>query len=367
MAVTAVSPAVLERLSLLESAGHPVLSVYLDLDPSRFPTPSARKEELSALLSTAGARDVDAERVRNAVIAHPELAHGAQAVAIFSCAAAGALEILALPEPVEPLVVLDSVPWLEPLAAMVTTENWGVAVVSRRAARLFRGGAEELVEFAAIRDEVHGRHAQGGWSQARFQRGIEQQVVEHVRHTAELLLRAHRRHPFDHLVIVAPDELWPVVEAGLHRDLHDRLTGVIDRDLEHAPAQEIVRAVTPVVERAERDRERALISRLDEALGTGGSAVAGLDEVLAMLEQERAEVLLVADRATLTAGLCSRCGRLSASDEGLCRFDEAPLHPVDAVEHIIALAAQNSVEVVVVRHELDALGKHGLIAALLRW
>lgn len=367
MAVTAVSPAALERLSLIESAGHPVLSVYLDLDPSRFPTPSAREGELSALLSNVGAHDVDAERAREAVIAHPELAHGARAVAIFSCAAAGALEVLALPEPVEPLVVVDTVPWLEPLAAMVTTEDWGVAVLSRRAARLFRGGAEGLVEFAVIRDEVHGRHAQGGWSQARFARGIEQQVAEHVRHTTELLLRAHRRHPFDHLVIVASDELWPVVEVSLHRELHDRLTGVIDRDLEHAAAREILEAVTPVIERAERDHERALISRLDEALGRGGAAAAGLDEVLAMFEEERVEVLVLADQASVTAGLCSRCGRLSASGEGHCRFDDGPLRSVDAVEHIVALAAKHSVEVVVVRHERDALGEHGQVAALLRW
>jgi len=367
MAVTAVSPAVLERLSRLESAGHPVLSVYFDLDPSRFPTPTAREAELSALLSSAGAHDVDAERVRDAVGTHSELAHGARAVAIFSCAAAGALEVLALPEPVEPLVVLDTVPWLEPLAAMVTTGDWGVAVLSRRAARLFRGGAEGLVELAAIRDEVHGRHAQGGWSQARFQRGIEQQVAEHVRHTTELLLRAHRRRPFDQLVIVASDELWPVVQESLHRDLRDRLAGVIERDLEHAATQEIERAVAPVLERAARDRERALISRLDEALGTGGPAAAGLDEVLATLEEERVDVLLVAENASLTAGLCSDCGRLSVSDEGRCRFDEAPLHPVDAVEHIIASAARHSVEVVLVRHERDALGEHGQVAALLRW
>jgi hypothetical protein len=45
----------------------------------------------------------------------------------------------------------------------------------------------------------------------------------------------------------------------------------------------------------------------------------------------------------------------------------APLHPVDAVEHIVALAARRSVEVVLVRHERDALGEHGQLAALLRW
>jgi peptide chain release factor subunit 1 len=367
MAVTAVSSVVLERLSRLESAGHPLLSVYLDLDPSRFPTPSAREAELSALLSSAGARDPDAEHAREAVASHPDLVHGAQAVAIFSCAAAGVLEVLALPEPVQPLVVLDTIPWLEPLAAMITSEDWGVAVVSRRAARLFRGGVEGLVEFAAIRDDVHGRHATGGWSQARLARGVEQQVAEHVRHTAELLLRAHRRRPFEQLVIVASSELSPTIEASLHRDLRDRLAGVIEHDLEHAALREIESAVTPVLERAERDREQALIARLSDALGTGGPAAAGLDEVLATFEEERVEVLLLAEESNLTAGLCPRCGRLSAASEGRCRFDDAPLTPADAIEHLIALAAQRSVEVVVVRHERDALGEHGPVAALLRW
>jgi peptide chain release factor subunit 1 len=367
MAVAAVSSAALERLARLESAGHPVLSVYFDLDASRFPTPAARDAELSALLSRAGARDPDGDRVRDAVREHPELARGAKAVAIFSCAATGALEVLALPQPVEPLVVLDTVPWLEPLAAILATEDCGVAALSRRGARLFRGGREGLIQFAAVTDELHRRHAQGGWSQARFQRGIEQQVAEHVRHCADLLLRAHRRRPFEVLVIVASSELAPVLEASLHRDLRDRLAGVVERDLEHAPAEEIARALAPVLERAERDRERALISALEDALGTGGTAAAGLDEVLAMLDQQRVRVLLLADRASLTAGRCARCHQLYATDEGRCRLDGARLVAVDAIEHMTALAAERPVQVVVVRHEPEALREHGQVAALLRW
>lgn len=38
---------------------------------------------------------------------------------------------------------------------MMTSENWGVAVVSRRGARLFRGGPRSLVEFATVDDALH--------------------------------------------------------------------------------------------------------------------------------------------------------------------------------------------------------------------
>lgn len=367
MLAATVGVGTLRQLSGLATDGHPVLSLYVDLDASSFPTPAALDAELSALLSHAAAYRADAERVRELLRARPELVRGARGLAIFSSADAGVLEAIALPGHVEPMAVVDTVPWLEPLAAIVTWENWGVAVVSRRGARLFRGGPRSLVEFATIDDEVHRRHAQGGWSQANLQRGVEEQVAEHVRHTTERMLRAHRRRPFDHLVVVASDELWPVVEASLDRDLRDHLAGRVALNIERAPAEEIAQAVAPIVEHAAHDRERALVARLEDALGSGGPAAAGLDEVLAALEQKRVETLLVAEGAKLTAGLCSRCGRLAASGENHCPLDGAALAAVNAVEHAIEIAAHQSSDVVVLHHEPAALHEHDSIAALLRW
>ena len=250
---------------------------------------------------------------------------------------------------------------------MVSPGDWGVAVVSRSAARLFRGGRQRLTEFAAVHDELHRRHAQGGWSQANFQRGIEEEVALHVRGVADRLLRAHLRRPFEHLVIVASDELRPVIEHSLHSELMEVLAGSVEADLEHAPTADIAQAVAPVIERADRDRERALVAQLEQALGTGGAAAAGLDEVLSTLEQQRVGTLLVPERSSVKAGLCPMCGRLSAADDGRCPLDGAALAEVDAVEHAIEEAAHRSGRVVVVRHETDWLIEHGGIAALLRW
>ncbi len=366
-AVGAVSKSTLERIGRIDVEGNPILSVYIDLDPSRFPTPAARDMELAGLFAGTGADELDVKHVREAVRTHPELAQGARALAIFSCAAVGVLEVLALPEPTEPLAVVDSVPWLKPLAAMLATEDWLVAVMSRREARLLRGGRDSLVELAVIRDELHGRHAQGGWSQANLQRGIEQQVVEHARHVAELMLRAHRRHPFEHIAVVAADELWPMLEKSLHQDLRDRLAGVIASNLEHSPERDIARAVAPLIEQAERERERSLIARLAQALGTGGPAACGLEEVFASLLERRVETLLLCDGAELKAGLCPGCERLYASTDGACPLDGAPLVAVDGIEHLIARATEQAVEVVVARHESEALRAHGEVAALLRW
>jgi peptide chain release factor subunit 1 len=369
----------LRRLGQLDTRGVPVLSVYLDLDPARFPTPAARAAELRALVARARRQaqavsallgevlDADMDRLRRIIEADPALVRGARGLAIFSAAGADLLEVVAMPSAVDPMAIVDSVPWLEPLAAAMGAQGWGVAVVGRRAARLFRGHAGTLVEFAAPVDDVHRRHAQGGWSQARFQRGIEAQVAAHVRRVADLLSRAHARRPFQHLAIVASSELWPMVEAALPADLRERALGVVDADLEHVSAEEVLRAVAPLLERADRDRECGLIARMDEALSTGGRAAAGLDEVLSTLGQHRVEALLVLEGADLVAGRCPRCGRLFASALGACLADGSPLGAVDAGEHATTLAARQSAEVVVVRHETTWLRERGAIAALLRW
>ena len=122
-----------------------------------------------------------------------------------------------------------------------------------------------------------------------------------------------------------------------------------------------------MIEETERDRERALVAVLEQGLGTGGPAAAGLDEVLSMLEQQRVDTLLVPERSTLVAGLCQRCRRLSTADDGRCPMDGAALTEVDAVEHAVQRAAGQSAQVLIARYEAGWLGEHGQIAALLRW
>lgn len=341
MMAPAVGNGTLARMSRLETGGERVLSLYLDLEPSRFPTPDTRDAQLRALLAQARREDgaADAERVEELVREDPELLRGAPGLAIFSCAAAGILETVRLPSAVEPLAVLDTLPWLEPLVPMVGPEAWGVAVVSRDGARLLRGGPRTLVEFATVHDEVHGRHAQGGWSQSRYQRGIEEQVAIHVRHVAERLLRAHRRQPFTHLVIVAADELHEPLREQLDPQLAAVHAGTVQADLVPATVEEIVAAVTPVIEQTVRARERALIEQLEAGLGTGGHAAAGLDEVLSTLREDRVATLLLAPGA----------------------------EPTGAFEQAIEQAAGQSVDIAFLRYETEALTRRGGIAALLRW
>jgi len=330
------SPATLARLGRLDTGGHPVLTVYVDLNPSRFPTPKARRSELESLMDEAhrlGAAD-DFVALLAWLDADPESLRDVHGLAVFSSLPAGVLEVVRLHTPVEPLVVVDSIAWLEPLASQSSDGSWGIAVASRRAGRLFRGDAARLTEFAAFQDPLHRRIAAGGLSQDRIERRIDNQVAVHARHVATRLLRAHQRRRFDHLVIVAANEVWPLVEHSVPDELRRVLAGTIPEDLEKASLEHILSVVRPVIERTERTSEHDLAGRLERGLATGRAA-AGPGDVRAALEQERVETLLVSED-----------------------------HPA---EHAIEAAERQSAGVVVVRYEREWLERHGGIAATLRW
>jgi hypothetical protein len=253
MAAPAVGTGTLRRLGELGTGGDPVLSVYLDLDSTRDPGATTHERELEALIGGVEphAAQADVSRVRQLLRCLPGLTYGTRGIAMFSSAGGSVHAAVQLPCPASPMAVVDTIPWLEPLAAMFTTGDWGAAVLGRHAGRLFRGGPRTLVEFAAFERERHLGPVNGDLRRTRWRDRIEK--PEHAWRLAERLLRAHRRQAFERLVIIAPSEVLPVIEADLHSDLRDRLAGLVAQpDLERAPAPEVLRTVAPLLERADR-------------------------------------------------------------------------------------------------------------------
>src|SRR4051794_21189890 len=178
-----------------------VLSLYLDLEPSQFAVPRARASEVTSVLDEAErrVRELDhghglshqdrvdlgrtVERAREFLEGELD-ADGAHGVAVFASEGAGLFEAVKLPSAVNTSVALDYSPVVGPLAGLERRERWCVTLVSRRDARIFRGSPERLTEREALRDEVHGQHDQGGWSQARYQRHVEKEKDDHLKRSA---------------------------------------------------------------------------------------------------------------------------------------------------------------------------------------
>lgn len=381
MQTNEITPERLRDLAALRPEGARVLSVYLDLEPSQFATAPARSTQVTSLLDEAE-RSVRAEQglsheARMALRADVDRlrdwfrdggfdAKGAHGLAVFCCGPADLFEAVKLPRPVEARVVIDGSPWIEPLAEMGHDDRWAVLLVSRRTGRILRGTPDRLEEVEDRVDDVHGRHEKGGWSQANYERSIEADVAEHVRQSTGDLFHEFKRRPFDRLLIGAPTELSGEVERALHPYLRDRLAGRVEVDVEVATPEDVRRAAAPAIEDEERRREREALDRLEEGLGAGGRAAAGLDDVLGTLNERRVEALLLAEGSHAAGVVCPRDGWLGV-DEERCPFDGEPTERrEDVLEAAIQAALAQAASILVVRHH-DDLERHGPIAALLRF
>jgi len=373
----------LARLAEFRAEGARVLSLYVSFDPTEVQTPEARRSRVESLLADAerryaddpqgASRDAqmalraDIERVR-AFFANGEFTpKAARGVAVFCSQAADLLEVVKLPRPVEATVVVDDSPFIEPLLAVVAHDVWCVVLSDRRSARIFVGPRDGLSEIAQLKDDVHRWHARGGRSQKRFQRGIEKEVHDHLKHTAQVLFELARQEPYEHLIVGASQELWRELEDALHPDVRERIAGRVELDVGHATTEDVARASLAVMDEWAHGREGEALARLAQELGRGGRAAAGVDDVLAALTERRVEQLLTLPNLHRAGVACPACGLLALGG-AVCPADGSALQPrEDVIEDGIELALAQGADVLVVSAGAQDLEARGGLAALLRY
>jgi peptide chain release factor subunit 1 len=356
-----------------------VLSVFLNLDPTEFATPAARSTAITSVLTEASRRvesleglahderealKSDVERVRDALNASDLAQNGTRAVAVYACGPADLLEVISLRRPVDSAVVLERTPHVEPLIADADSERWCVVLANRRNARLFVGDGGGLEETDRVEDDVHSQHDQGGWSQARYQRGVEKEKDDHLVHVADVAFTLYQRHGFDRLLIGAPDELVNDLKGKLHPYLRERIVGRVHLDVENSSLDDVKSHAGKAIEDWSRKCEREALDRLAEGVGRGGRGAAGLASVLEALNEQRVEILLVGENLRSEGGRDPETGMLYAGDHGPA---DQPLERVDnIVEPAIEKAIEQSAKVIKVRYH-DDLGPLGGIGAVLRY
>jgi peptide chain release factor subunit 1 len=369
----------LRRLADVKPERGRVLSVFLNLDPGGFATPAARSTAITSVLTEAARRvdetaglehdermalREDVERVRAALTASDIAQNGTRAVAVFACKPADLLEVVRINRPVDFAVVVDRSPYIEPLVADAHEERWCVLLVNRRNARFFVGDGGALEETDRVEDDVHSQHDQGGWSQSRYQRGVEKEKDDHLVHVADVAFAAYKQRGFDRLLIGAPEELVGELEAKLHTYLRERIVGRLHLDVENSSTDDVSAAAAAAIEDWSRRCEREALDRLIEGVGRGGRGAGGLASVLQALNEARVEVLLVADGYRSEGGRDADTGMLYAGDHGP---DGQELERVpNIVEPAIEKAIEQSAKVIKVRHH-DDLGPLGGIGAVLRY
>ena len=379
MSTTNVDHSAVRKLAQWNPEGIPITSVYLTVDGRRYPRKSDYEIRLDDLLRR-GRAQAEGERLSKEALrsvmgdleaigsfVRDEFERGdTRGLALFSADAAGLWEEVRLPRPVRDRATVASAADVLPLEQVLETYHpMCLALVDFEKARLFLSELGRVEEVTHFIDDVPGRHDQGGWSQMRMQRHVDDHRQRHLKRVAEALFRLLKASPFDSLVLAGPAEAHLDLEHTLHPYLRERIRARVTLTVT-ATLDEVAARCLEVEEEQERTKEAAKVEALRGAAESGGKAVTGLAGTLAAVAEGRAAEILVGLDLSAPGFSCPNCGRLSERGTR-CPACGTTMEPVaDVVEEAVARAVRQGSRVETIVHP-DGLARYGGIGALLRF
>jgi len=371
----------LRELAGFRAAQGCAVSVYLDLDPSQVPTAPDVEVRVNSLIRRAE-RLVEERKgglsreAREALKSDLQRIgtwfddgfdrQGAQGVAVFTAGLDNFWSTLTTADRVPDDVRIASELYLAPLARLLGRGDATlVAAVGRERGDVYRLQDGVLVEIADETEEVPGRHDQGGWSQARYERHIDEIVERHWRRVADTLDTCVRRLPGGRVVLIGAEDMRSDFEGVLSNDVRGAVVGWAAAEA-HADSTALLEAAKPVLAAWWRGREEAVLDRWREEAGKKGRAAAGWEETLEAASDGRVELLLVQDGSDQRAYQCPQCGRAQSAN-GSCPLDGTTMESRDGGLDLAlhqTLAHGGSVHVLRERQDLAPVGG---VAALLRF
>jgi peptide chain release factor subunit 1 len=377
----------LDRLAALEPAPYPVISLYLNTQPGatgRDQYQTFVRKEFAARSRTypAGSperRHLEEDFEKIARYLESELEPSANGVAIFACSAGELFEAVQLGAPIDQhwLYVGDQ-PHLYPLARLESLyPRYAVVVADTNSARILVCSTGDVVAEREIKGVKTRRTSQGGWSQARFQRHIENFHLQHAKEVVEALDRIVQQENIAEVVLAGDEVITPLLREQMPKHLADRVVDHLRIDA-GAPLDEVVEASLESMKRVHGQTEREKVEAAIGAYRAGGLGVVGPEETLDALVKGQVDELLVTaslrELQSLSGGATT--GRTTADDRAVAEpivepgaAGEAATAAPEAVrlaDELITRAAQTSARITFIE-DPALLADYGGVAALLRF
>ena len=291
-----------DTLARIEPTPLPLLSLYLNTEPNGNGRPTYQtflRKELPHRVTTYDERSAereslerDRERIERYLV--EQLQPSSRGVAIFACAGRDFFEAIQVQVPFErhQLVVSDR-PFLYPLARLDDEHpRYAALLVDTNSARIFVFGTGQVLHEVDVQNPKTKHIKAGGWSQARFQRHVENVHLHHAKEVVERLDQIVTADDIDHIVLAGDEVIVPLLEEQLPERLTQKLVDVVRLDI-RSPEHQVLTATLEVLRRKDDETDETVVRDLIGDYRAGGLAVVGVQPVLEALERGQVDTLVI--------------------------------------------------------------------------
>ncbi len=353
--------------------GRPVLSVYLNVDPTAGSADVYKLRLRQMLKPFEDSLPEDAEAIERFV--EHEYDWSGRSLALFSCAPDGFFRNFAFAVPVRDRARALNRPYVKPLADLLDSYgDYGVALVDRQGARLFHFHLGDLQEQQGTLGEAVRHTKRGGGSQAPGRRGgiagqtryAEEVAERNLKEAARFAARFFEQTGVRRVLVGGTEENVARFLGLLPKKWQTLVMGTFPMDMS-AGHDHVLEKAMEVARQAEQRREARLVEAVVTAAAKGREGVVGLDDTLGAVHAGRVQTLLIRDGLRAPGYRCQGCGFVTAQEVDLCPFCGGLFEQIeDAVELAVRKVMEDGGEVEVVRGN-PALEQAGGVGALLRY
>ena len=222
-------------------------------------------------------------------------------------------------------------PHLYPLARIESLHpTCAIVLADTNAARIMVFAAGEVVSQEEVTGVKTKRNSQGGWSQARYQRHIENFHLQHIKEVVEALEKIVQRENIPEIVVAGDEVVLPLLREQMPKHLQQKVVDHVRMNI-NSPLEQLIGTSLDALRRAHTEGER---EKVDAAVGgfrSGGLGVIGPEDTLEALVKGQVDELLISSHLRSLQPVGAQAASTAADSLGAV-LPEPVLEPIAAGE-----------------------------------
>ncbi|KPL79312.1 hypothetical protein ADN00_02990 [Ornatilinea apprima] len=357
---------------LLEFSGtDPILSIYLNTDPTMGNADAYRLRLRTMLKSVNAPKDVEAVEL---YMQHQYDWSGI-GVVIFSCAAQKFFRAYPLEVPVRDHIHFGDLPSVQPLTDLLDSYGgYGVVLVDKQGARYFSFHMGQLHEQEGMLGDPVRHTKRGGASTIPGHRGgvagrtryTEEVIERNMKDAVEAAIQFFEENRIRRILIGGTDDNIAHFRSEMPKAWKSLVIGDFPMEMIASHA-EVLQKAMQIGRVVERQREEKLVESAITAAAKGLNAVVGLQNVIPSVNEKRVQTLITGRGLQIPGHRCVSCHALLPANNQACPLCGGTLEPLEDILNAAinqVLRDGGDVQIVEVNDQLEQIGG---VAAFLRY